>query len=318
MPFQVTFSTKLVNLMDVRLLSAGDDQTLYCGLIVQLNAIVDKPLSLPGHIISWEQLDGTPVTLSDANTLHPWYPFTETTDKIFRCWIDRGTLYEQHRDVRIYHTPTERCSMSFAANHSFNRFIPIDEVPCSSITPKVNVTPVKPEGVFNDDNDTNIQIEVTWGLPTHPDLQPLITRMVLYENGIPMQTYALADTRFYVGGRSTYSIWTEFNVRGIYINSMSCDKDFTGLVIPNTQVIDDVLSPGSFSTKHDFNVIRYSNDRLSPTPDYAYMSFASEHSYIPIRYVPKSIDPQTSGSFYSFAVNHTINITRYDPSGIGG
>lgn len=315
MPFQVTFSTKLVNLMDVRLLSAGDDQTLYCGLIVQLNAIVDQPLNLPGHVVSWEQLDGAPVTLSDASTLHPWYPFTETSDKLFRVWMDRGTPIEQHDDVYVYHTPTSKYTCSFNGDHYFNRFVPTDEVPCSSIVGTVIVTPLPPQGTLNDNDSASIRFELVWNLPQHVDLQPLLTEMVVYENGVPVQSYLPTDTRKYIGGLSVYSILSKFNVRGTFIEDMSCEKDYTGSIVPNTRIINDTLPNESISTAIT-TIIKYTNDVLRQTSSVVPLSISTESIAIQ-KYTFERLTHESKNSPASISTEK-INITRTDPSGIGG
>ena len=81
--------------------TAGQDQNVLCAVIVQLQANIIQG-DLDSHSFEWEQIEGTPVALNDADTLSPWFINPNTTDLIFRFWIDRGTPFEKFSDVNIF------------------------------------------------------------------------------------------------------------------------------------------------------------------------------------------------------------------------
>lgn len=81
--------------------SAGQDQNVICASIVELEAQVLVG-DINNHTFEWEQLEGTPVVLENADTLTPWFINPNTTDFVFRFWIDRGTPFERFDDVNVF------------------------------------------------------------------------------------------------------------------------------------------------------------------------------------------------------------------------
>jgi len=89
--------------------SAGSDQNVICASIVELDAQILVG-DINDHIFEWEQIEGTPVTLEDSNTLTPWFVNPNTTDLVFRLWIDRGTPFEKFSDVNVFREITSIAS----------------------------------------------------------------------------------------------------------------------------------------------------------------------------------------------------------------
>lgn len=133
----------------VNLVSAGDNQVAICEPIVYLQATVIGDLSR--HYTSWEQISGIPlVNLIAVDAVSAYYtvPGLPGTDKVFRFWVDRGTPFQQHRDVTVRTTPvsdarafevgelTTVFSAPDYAKISYGRFV--------SLTPFDTITPGQP------------------------------------------------------------------------------------------------------------------------------------------------------------------------------
>lgn len=97
--------------------NAGQDQNVLCAEVVELNAVILQG-DINDHLFEWEQIEGTPVTLNDAETLTPWFINPNTVDLVFRFWIDRGTPFERFSDVRIFRqlASTVNTSMTSTSN----------------------------------------------------------------------------------------------------------------------------------------------------------------------------------------------------------
>ena len=59
-----------------------------------------------GYEMEWEQVEGDPVTITDPTALSTDYPFTESSDKRFRFWLEKGTPRQRYLETRVWHTPT--------------------------------------------------------------------------------------------------------------------------------------------------------------------------------------------------------------------
>ncbi len=73
-----------------------------CNDIITLNARVMDTSDQP-HTYFWEQISGTPVQwLEDQHQLMVmWRQPTDTSEKVFRFWLDRGTAFEKYQDVLV-------------------------------------------------------------------------------------------------------------------------------------------------------------------------------------------------------------------------
>jgi hypothetical protein len=80
---------------------AGADQNVLCADTVQLEARIYVG-NISNHTFEWEQLEGTPISLDNANTLTPSFDNPGTGDLVFRLWVDRNSPYEQFSDVSIF------------------------------------------------------------------------------------------------------------------------------------------------------------------------------------------------------------------------
>jgi len=90
----------------VALLSAGTDQAAICSPVVYLESTVIGDLT--GHTTEWVQMTGTPtVELFQVTPTQSYYIVSGVpgSDKVFRFYIDRGSAFEQYREVTIRTTP---------------------------------------------------------------------------------------------------------------------------------------------------------------------------------------------------------------------
>lgn len=104
MPFiSIRVITQQISAPVVEFVNAGANQNVLCNSIVELQGLV---AGVPGtYLVEWEQISGTPVTLENADTLSPWFVNPNTTDLVFRLWVDRYTPNEQFSDVSVFRNP---------------------------------------------------------------------------------------------------------------------------------------------------------------------------------------------------------------------
>ncbi len=334
MPFQIAFSVKKTELPTVLLLSAGEDQTIICGgTTIFLEATVDDPGNLPGHTLLWEQLEGATVVLSTPNQLTTNYPFTETSDKIFRFWIDKCTAAEQFRDVRIWHTPTSLCAFSDDdEERSFNLTLDPESIQCNDITGTVTVTagpPTVPEG--EDLGGIVIDVLVEWEHPTDLPNQPYIVQYTVFEDGAPVLQLPSSipptagdgvdlpsGTREYAGTLAEYRVDTLYNISGKEFVRESCVQDFTGLTIPLAKAYNSTGAFGTDNNERTFSRVNFgflTESEESPT---TFATDGEEKAFSRINYGFISESEESPTTFATSVNEKTINITKFDTGGIGG
>jgi len=341
MPFQVTYSTRHRQFKQVELVTAGDDQLHICSPTVYLEGIVNGDLL--GHVIEWEQISGTLVTLQNANTLTPFFDFVDNTDKVFRLWIDRGTPYEQFDDVLILKTPTSFEQCSFSDNNPSTRDL-LDPIPvdCNDILSFVNVSMPPPTSLEGEETGASIDIEITWSHPGDPVKDLHIEQYQVFENNVlvdsipdtPIPTAGdiqgagggpPSDPLLYMGTLAEYRIDTLYNIGGRKFVRQSCTKDFSGLTIPLVKGYNDSAKGASFSSENNaFSKVEYTNIFLPAASNQDFVapaSFSDDQSAMnATRYGFISLttnETMISGTGFSHN-NKAINITRYGGSGIGG
>lgn len=90
----------------VFLISITPDITELCNNYFELEAVILGDLT--GHVVSWEQIDNSAeiITFSGQGTTNVAY--TGNASHKIRCWVDKGTEYEQYLDVYVDTTPSGR------------------------------------------------------------------------------------------------------------------------------------------------------------------------------------------------------------------
>lgn len=105
MPFQVTYSQRLVQVNAIQAVDAGKDGNAVCDISFSLTATVIGDLN--GHTIVWEQISGLPVTFTTPLAqLSISYDQTTFDDKTFRFYVDKGSARERFDDVTVFGSPT--------------------------------------------------------------------------------------------------------------------------------------------------------------------------------------------------------------------
>jgi hypothetical protein len=134
--------------------SAGGRQIILCDTIVTLNGSVDAPEGT--YTFEWEQIDGTPVILEDADTLSPWFVNPNIGDFVFRLWINRYTSAEMFDDVTVYRQPADVATNLLGTQLGINRVSNVENSRFESIDRVVQSVSVEPTS-FADQNRTILQ-----------------------------------------------------------------------------------------------------------------------------------------------------------------
>lgn len=331
MPFQVTYSKHPRVFRQVVLRTAGDNQFHICTSQLNLEALVDGDLL--GHTIQWEQVAGTTVTLIGANTLTPTFDAVDGTDKVFRCYIDQGTPYEQFAEVTIFKTPVS--FPGFGWNPSQNwvgdpfTLLPVD---AGTITSFVDITVPPPTSTHGEELGSVTVVEVEWDHPGQEVYDKYISQYKVVENGTEVDevpdtptlfdsnagTGPPTDARFYVGTFATYRIDTYYNINGIEYIRESDTVDFTVLPVPSVMAYNDAVdgmgwNPSqNWHTRTNFRNIVQSEESAGSTgwnPDNPWLSV--------VKYSNTVMDDESMSGFAWSPDTPWINMTRFDPSGIG-
>jgi hypothetical protein len=268
-----------------------------------------------GHTLEWEQLSGPAVVINDADQLVANYTHIAGGDKVFKFTIDKGYPEEQSGTATIYDTPTSLCRNDWA-NQDQSKYVPSDAVPCDSIIATPTFEIPEPSLPPNDDVGLIATLVITWDKPEDLNLQPFLTRMVLYENGTAVEIYdgqGSPGTLVYEEGiRAIYQILSEFHIRGYDSSELSCLKDFTTIEDPNTRVIDDVTY-NSFA-KAELTKIVFTNE-INTQQDTLLEAFPNADT-VTSRFI-NTYQDITDSTNTNFA-NPEITTQRFDPGGIGG
>lgn len=97
----------------IQYFNAGDAISAVCSVNEEVTLTAKVVGSLVGHEVLWEQVGGntggmeftTPTNEITVKFINHIPPGT-TDDKVFRFWIDKGSVTQQHADVVVYGTPT--------------------------------------------------------------------------------------------------------------------------------------------------------------------------------------------------------------------
>lgn len=344
MSFQSVYSSKKFDLPEVILLSAGEDQTIICGAsTVFLTATVDDPGNLPGHTLEWEQLNGATVITTTPLALSTNYPLIENSDKEFRFYIDKGRPQEQFMDVRIFHTPTDFPSFNTNDNDHILKFrLPLIPVDCPSIISTVVVSAPLPSTLVGLEPDP-VNIDITLDF-SHPDFSIVdpgttsnylshISQYSILENGIEITTIPPSPIDSSAGagppldslslsglGLNTYTIDTLYNIQGFTYTEISCEADFSLLVIPSTLILNDTAPPVSTNPlERDVDIFRYtfiSNSEPIENPVLEYDP-ASRYANISRFTFITNTEPEDTPVLEYDSMSRNINITRFFTQDVG-
>lgn len=337
MPFQVVFNTVQIGLPTVTLLSAGSDRNIACGNLINLEGTVDILENLPGHAILWEQTAGVPVVLTSPNTLATSYSFVERSDKIFRLWLDKGTDFQQFKEVSIFHTPQSDVYMGLSNSETMVT-LEADVVTCNDIVGEltVDVGYPNPDGpvdrtpcqLSGDPALTGLDFDfvVSWTVPTtKPEMVTYFMDSQLFyadseTSASPRYTDlpgTVVEHHFTPGGENElkrYYIVTRYKIAGRIVTGRSCTVDYTtGITIPSAHAVDDKVSLSL--TNSSTEIVRHTSIRLT-VPDTAREMRLSNPTTQIIRY--RNIIEESLSVVPAMRLSaSTINIVRYDPTGIG-
>ena len=187
MPFQVNIQVSRQLFGKIDSFTAGFDQVVLCEEIISLEAVVTGDLF--GHSIEWEQIEGTPVTLSDPNSLTPTFVQTNLSNKSFRLYIDRNTSREQFDDVFIFNSPVSDFTFSGLKDGGSDRVaIQVDPVVCGTLINNDTLLPSLPPipiESFTKTLGNPIESVITWTVPTSGKSQ-FIANTELFVESMPL------------------------------------------------------------------------------------------------------------------------------------
>lgn len=105
MPIYVGYTQKRRR---VKLLDAGNDQVYLCdpGRNIQLRATINDYTNVRNYTFDWEQTEGPLINLTTVDDFTVEFPFTDSFDKKFTFYIDKGTPQEQKEELNVFYTPT--------------------------------------------------------------------------------------------------------------------------------------------------------------------------------------------------------------------
>ena len=121
MPFQVSFSQQATPSGIIQVISAGDDFSTLCDIMVTLSATVIG--DLVGHTITWEQISGSSVVFTTpVNQLDVSYTQSNFDDKVFRFTLDKGTAFEEYDEVTVFGSPLDAETLGLPAQNRLLNF----------------------------------------------------------------------------------------------------------------------------------------------------------------------------------------------------
>lgn len=339
MPIYVGYSQKR---RTVRITSAGKTQYLLCPPAdIDLGAYLNDTSNLRNHTILWEQIKGTPVTLASEDTLGTSFPHSDTEDKTFRFWLDKGTNREQYKDVDIYYTPT-----SVVPKRSQNHELLYKSMTTPNLVQEPTFILPPAQGVFDSNVDTIPATKVTFDE---------VALLELLQSSIKFEI--LTDANYVVDPQDVYATYEagEFAYalnlpNGVYkfrfyydLGGVHSHVVTSPLVVCNSLAdpedawaIDDVHNISHGLSRDLSNFVRYSIKRLPITDDnfFAWGCQAglvnTNNQIISVGEEPvvTQLTPRTIGpdqypdlldinSIYNGVTHHLVDLTRLDPSNIG-
>lgn len=322
MPFHVDYSTKR---RTVGLRGVSPVQFIICstnGTEIFISVTLNDYFNHRNVTFTWEQIEGNTVILSNYDQLQTSFPFsdTNTTDKIFRFYIDKDLPTETYIDARVYHTPISFASPSSSVDTQSIRILDIiDQVKTAyipnftrEINPDVPVIPLL-EVTFNyyveqEILDVSSKIEVLYS-PT-PDTVPYILEGTMY----PIVGPAFPPTYIANIGYYLFVLYVDYPGSGTkqYYSTLQIVKD-TGDSGNIVHAVDDLVSPGSVTELSDIrrfvNILRGGTiiDEIG----------ISRTSTDIIKYNSEPIQVSELDKAGPGSVPETTFIIKYNPSGIG-
>ena len=278
--------------------NAGQDQNVLCAEIVELEAVVLQG-DINDHIFEWEQLDGTPVLLENANTLSPWFINPNTTDFVFRFWVDRNTPFERFSDVFISRNPADTVTNLLGSSSSIgNNIVTTENVAFTSNTRNINNVTVMPTSfsdnsgtvILNDARFSSADYMVFWSPPsdaTNPHVRYLGTEAQFWNtitNEWEVETAQPAGTNYVnISANRTYRIVTVWQSLSTGIITKQAFLEYyrekasreNPQFVTGSSLVTTLLSSGYVNigiTKTIFNPARIICSELDPVTNLLYSS----------------------------------------------
>lgn len=334
MPIHNAFSNKR---RTVKLLGAGKPQFIICnphGSPINLNPLLNDYFNHRNVVLEWEQLKGNITVLSTYDNYFSEYPFTDTSDKIFRLNIDKDTAKHQFGDFYVYHTPTSLHNTGHIVRSSAHTTATLDNVSYSDA--------ILTGGFSRKVVPTVLGISATKFDYILPSLSTLTANSqptkleILYSESATHHPQQILDTLYppysdsYIAKAGFYKFKFYYTVVGSNIES-----DFTSdLLISYPKVVslggneishtvDELYS--NLSTSHrDFKILRFTNiikPLVEPNVNMSNLAYQPIPLQSITRYtnILKTTPPEIlfmNSLGFKYTVQG-INLIRLDQSGVG-
>ena len=101
--------------MPAAMVSAGQDQTSLCANQVTLVGTFLGTEPIENYTFLWEQIDGPLVVLDTPTELTTTFSYSNSVDRTFRLWSNKGQVNQTWDDVTVFGTPSDRIDPSLVS-----------------------------------------------------------------------------------------------------------------------------------------------------------------------------------------------------------
>ena len=321
----------------VKLLTAGEDTyrlTNVTGGTVDIAAVVNDSANLRNVKIEWVQVSGEEVTLSSTDTLETSYIDSDSSDKSFEVYLDKGTNREQKKDVTFYKTPTSKLRSVGGVSSSMS-FVP-QTIPNLRFETGTQVPPITGELILS----INVQsgFGISFDQTAVPALAGNAVNIKLFGAlGVKSHVHPnlLADEQavdgtiptFFVVPEGSYHVEVEYwNGRSITFKSPTIFMESVDLSI-NAIGTDDLMKAVNAGVgAKPRNLQRYKFNKTSSESTIAASSTGVGKAasnlvrYVTIAINSSSAPTWTDDKVYTVSAgvgSKSYNLLRLDPSNIG-
>lgn len=320
MPFYVDYSTKrrTIAIQDV-----SPVQFIICeafGYIITLEAVLNDYVNHRNVTLEWKQIKGTLAILSHPNETVTTFTYTDTSDKIFRFYIDRGTARETYIDARVYHTP-----LSFSKHGALvNNGLELIRIIGRTDTPKVGYSRTIVTNVLG---DPAVEFDIEYIIET--DLLVLADKLELFHSTNPsvypgtlIETWTENYPDKYVAVPGYYTwVLTVTHTSGIvktYTSETHVSSPATAVAAVGTRVIDDLVVHSGFVKTNSIGYFTFIQKSVVMDAGIGKnLGLVKTNSIVVYENTTVSASSEVTNPLIMGYNVKTIDVTKLNPSGIG-
>lgn len=321
MPFYVDYSTKRRN---IAIRDASPIQFIICeafGYIVTLETVLNDYINHRNVTFEWVQLKGTSVTLSHPNESVTTFEYTDTSDKIFRFYIDKDTAREKYVDCRVYHTPISFAQTGFTGRTAVGTEVvrisgrtDTSKVNFSrTIVPTVLGIPAVLFGLEYVASDEILALSTKLDVLFSDTASPPSTIIDTYENGSYPDTYTA------IAGTYAFRLTVVFpsGNETQFTSSVHVSSPTETTATAGKHIVDDLAAMSfdisgtvvsKFTYKKQTALLENEIGNMSAVTDTQITKYSNISSFVSTEL--------TNHNIIGYDVQ-TTSITKFDPSGVG-